>query len=91
MAIQRSLNSTIDGQGVQCGIGIGVNAQVKIISMNAMNGYGGTKSHIQQRVCERICVRACMCAEGKKANDSQYQYFRDIGGPQNCPETSARQ
>lgn len=54
-----------------------VNAQVKIITMNAMNGYGGTKSHIQERVCERMCVRACMRAEGNKRNDSEYEYFRD--------------
>lgn len=62
---------------MQCGIGNCVNAQVKIIRMNAMNGYGGTRSHIQERVCERMCVRACMCTEGKKRNDDEYEYFRD--------------
>ena len=41
-----------------------------------MNGYGGTKSHITS-VCERMCVRACMYAEGKKRNDGEYEYFRD--------------
>jgi len=62
---------------MQCGIGNCVNAQVKIISMNAMNVYGGTKGHIQERVCEHMCVRACMYAEGKKRNDGEYEYFRD--------------
>jgi hypothetical protein len=58
MAIQRSLNSSssINSQGMQCGIGICVNAQVKIITMNAMNGYGGTRSRIQERVCVDICA-----------------------------------
>ena len=49
--------------------------------MNAMNGYRGTKSHIQ-RVCERMCVRACMCAERKKRNDGGYESF-----PRQIPET----
>jgi hypothetical protein len=62
---------------MQCGIGNCVNAQVKIITMNAMNGYRGTKSHIQERVCERMCVRACMYAEEKKRNDGEYEYFRE--------------
>jgi hypothetical protein len=45
------------------------------------------KSHIQ-RVWERMCVRACICAEGKKSNDGEYQSFRDSAGPQNSPETA---
>jgi len=70
MAIQTSLNS-IDGQGMQCGIGNGVNAQVKIIRMNAMNREPKLKQ-------ERVCVYVCACAKGKKTNDGEYQYFRDI-------------
>jgi len=63
---------------MQCGIGNCVYAQVKIIRMNAMNGYRETKkSHTRTSVCERMCVRACMYAEGKKTNDSEYEYFRD--------------
>jgi hypothetical protein len=52
---------------MQCGIGNCVNAQVKIIRMNAMNGYGGTKSHIQERVCVNVCacVHVCMRKERK--------------------------
>jgi hypothetical protein len=77
---------------MQCGIGICVNAQVKIITMNAMNGYGGTRSHIQKRVCQRMCVRACMCAEGKKRSDGEYEYFRDkVPRQLRSPEISARQ
>jgi hypothetical protein len=90
MAIQKSLNSTIDGQGMQCGIGIGVNAQVKIIRMNAMNGYGRTKKSYTTSVCE--CVHVYMRREREKRNDDEYESFpRQIPETaQNSPETSAR-
>jgi hypothetical protein len=75
---------------MQCGIGNCVNAQVKIITMNAMNGYGGTKSHKQERVCERMCVRREIKGMIVNMNISETN-SRDSGGPQNSPETSARQ
>ena len=80
---------------MQCGIGNCVNAQVKIIRMNAMNGYGGAKSHIQERVCANVCacVHICVRKERKgmtvNMNISETN-SRDSGGPQSSPETSAR-